>query len=157
MQTQSMTAALGIIKVGGIAIGKMKTLRCTESIRRVPVGGIGQLHKDELDAVDWDGMLNCSAFAVDLRRALIPGSLNRQVQNVTEWETQVLLQEDGITIDIMRKVKDTTAGGLIIPKLEIFCSIRGCFSTQEGWDLTDGQVAGRDANFQYTTPFIFPL
>lgn len=157
-QKSTLSAPLAIIKVKGVAIGKMKTIRCTESMRLAPVGGIGQLHKDELKTVDWNGMLNCSAFLVDLSLALIPGSLNRNVQSVQQWENTILLQEDGVQIDIMRKVAaSTTPGGIIIPTLQVVASIVGCFISKEGWDITEGQVSGRDCDFEYTTPIIFPV
>ena len=158
MAKDTLSAPIAIIKVKGVAIGAMKTIRCTESMRLVPVAGIGQLHKDELKVVDWTGMLNCSSFLIDLSLPVIPGSLNRQVNSVADWENTVLLQEDGVQIDIMRKVKSsTTPGGIIIPKLEVVASIMGCFMSKEGWDVTQGQVSGRDCDFEYTTPIIFPI
>lgn len=153
----TLSAPLAIIKVGGRAIGKMKTIRCTETMRLAPVGGIGQLRKDELKVVDWAGHLNCSSFLVDLSLAVIPGSLNRRVQNVTDWENNILLQENGVQIDIMRKVAAVGGGGLSLTQLVVVASITGCFISREGWDITNGQVSGRDCDFEYLTPIIFPV
>jgi len=157
MATSTLNAPIAIIKVGGVAIGKMKNVRCTESFRLVPIAGIGQLHKDEMKVVDWSGSLNCSSWLVNLYAPMIPGSLNRQVNSIQDFENTLLLQEDGVQIDIMRKVAlSTNAQGIIIPTLEVVASILGCFISREGWDLSEGQVSGRNCDFEYTTPFIFP-
>lgn len=158
MATKVMTAPLGIIKVNGFPIGKMKSIRCTETIRRGTVKGIGTIYSSEAPALDWNGTLSCSAYTIDLRKEVIPGSLSRQVQTPQDWENLLLLSEDGVQIDIMRKVKKAiTPGGLITVAYELFVSIKGAFATREGFDLSEGQISGRDVDFEYLTPFLFPI
>lgn len=158
MADKVMTAPIAIIKVGGVAIGKMKSIRCSESIRRQKVVGIGTLIASEYPPLDWSGTLNCGAFAIDLRREVIPGSLLRRANTIQEWEDTLLLKSDGVQIDIMRKVQDTVnSNGIIVPKLEVFASIRGCFITRESFDISEGQISGRDADFEYSTPILFPI
>lgn len=153
-----MHAALAIIKVGGIAIGKMKSIRCSESYRRVKVVGLGKLSADEAPPVDWSGSLNCGAFLVDLRKALIPGSMNRQVNRITDWENSILFQDEGVTIDILRKVKIAEGQrGIPVVGYEVFASIRGCFVSRESFDISEGQISGRDVDFEYINPILFPI
>lgn len=155
--TKTMTAPLAIIKVGGQPIGKMRNLRLTENIRRGKVLGLGSLTPSELPALEWDGSLNCGFYLIDFSNEVIAQSLLRKVQSLDEFIDTVLLQENGITIDVLRKVKDTvSANGVITPKLEIFASIQGCFMTREGFDISESQISGRDADFEYLTPIIFP-
>lgn len=155
-----MTAPIGIIKVGGIAIGKMKSIRCTENIRRGRVTGIGQLTPDELPALEWSGTLNCGTYAISFDESPIVKALIRKVNTIDEWVNTVLLEENGVQIDIMKKVKNGAADpvtGIILSQLVVFASIKGCFATREGFDISEGQIGGRDCDFEYTTPILYPL
>ena len=160
MATKTLTAPLAVIKVNGIVIGKMKDIRVTENIRRGRVSGIGQLTPDELPALEWSGSLNCGFYAVEFKIEVMKAALVRNVNTLDEFVDTVLLQENGIQIDVMRKVKDTgpdPATGIIVSRLEVFASVKGCFLTREGFDISEGQISGRDADFEYTTPILFPL
>jgi hypothetical protein len=160
MAQKTLTAPLALIKVNGIVIGKMKNIRCTENIRRGRVSGIGQLTPDELPALEWSGTLNCGFYAVEFAVGIMKSALIRNVNTLDEFVDTVLLQENGIQIDVTRKVKDTgpdPTTGIIVSKLEIFASVKGCFLTREGFDISEGQISGRDADFEYTTPILFPL
>lgn len=153
-----MTAPLAVIKVNGIVVGKMKSIRCTENFRRGKVVGIGRLTASEIPVLDWNGTLNCGAFLIDLRQAVIPGAHQRVVQTPQQWEDTILLQDEGVQIDILRKVTASrTAGGIYVPKLEVVASIKGCFMNRESFDISEGQISGRDCDFEYTTPFLFPI
>lgn len=157
MATKTMTAPLAVIKVNGVPVGKMKNIRVTENIRRGKVVGLGSLAASELPALEWDGTLNCSSYLINFSKEVLQGALPREVQTVEEFVNTVLLQEDGVQIDILRKVKDfIQPNGVIVPKLEIFATISGCFATREGFDISESQISGRDQDFQYLTPIIFP-
>lgn len=156
-----MTAPLAVIKVGGVAIGKMKNIRVTENIRRGRVTGIGKLTPDELPALEWSGTLNCGFYMVtlDSQDVLTKKGLLRNVNTSQEFVDTVLLQEEGLQIDILKKVKGTinTETGIITPKYEVFATIRGCFSTREGFDISEGQISGKDCDFEYKDPILFPV
>jgi hypothetical protein len=161
MAQKVMTAPLAIIKVDGVAIGKMKNIRVTETIRRGTVQGIGRLTASELPAIGWSGSLSAGFYSITFNNQdkLIKSALLRNVNNLQEFVNTVLLQEDGITIDIMKKVKDyqDPNTGIIYPELEVFASVRGAFSTKEGFDISEGQISGRDVDFDYLTPILFPV
>ena len=153
-----MTAPLAIVKTNGIPVGKMKNIRLTENIRRGAVRGLGTLTPSELPALEWSGSLSCSYYLINFSNEAIQKALFRNVQNIDQFIDTILLQEDGVTIDIMRKVKDfSQANGVIVPKLEIFASIKGAFLTREGFDISENAISGRDADFEYTTPVIYPV
>ncbi len=153
-----MSAPLAIIRVNGIAVGKMKSIRCTETIRRTPVVGLGQLVASEYAPTGWSGQLNCGFFMIDMRKSAIPGALLRVTQTVQEWEDTLLLSNSGVQIDIMRKVQDVLLpNGVISSKLEVFSSIKGAFINRESFDISDGQISGRDVDFDYSTPILFPI
>jgi hypothetical protein len=156
-----LTAPLAVIKVGGVAIGKMKNVRVTENIRRGRVTGIGKLTPSEVPAIDWSGSLSAGFYSITFNNQdqLIKKSLLRNVNNIQEWVDTVLLQEDGIQVDIMKKIKDSVDPdtGIITPTYEVFASIRGAFATKEGFDISEGQISGRDVDFEYITPILFPV
>jgi hypothetical protein len=161
MAVKVMTAPLAIIKVNGVAIGKMKNIRCTENIRRGRVQGIGELTPSEVPALEWSGTLNAGFYSITFNNQdeLIKTALLRNVNTLQEFVDTVILQETGITIDIMKKVKDyqDPATGIIYPLLEVFATIIGAFSTKEGFDISEGQISGRDVDFEYITPILFPI
>jgi hypothetical protein len=158
MADKSLTAPLAIVKVSGIAVGKLKSIRCTESVRLGRIIGLGRINPSELPPLDWNGTLNAGSFLIDLRQAIFPGSSQRICQTVEEWQDTLCLNTDGVQVDILRKVFGSrNAAGIIIPAFEIVASIKGCFANRESFDITESQISGRDMDFEYMTPFLFPI
>jgi hypothetical protein len=161
MGNRVMTAPLAIIKVNGVAVGKMKSIRVNEQIQRGNVQGIGELTPQELPALKWSGTLNAGFYSITFNNqdSLIKNALLRNVNNLQEFVDTVLLQENGIQIDIMKKVKDyqDPTTGIIYPQFELFASVRSCFATKESFDISEGQISGRDVDFEYMTPILFPV
>lgn len=166
-----LTAPLAIIRVNGITVGKMRNIRCTEQLRRARVVGLGQLVVDELPAVEWNGTLSCEFMTIDLKKSMIPGAINRIADSIETWTNTVLLQDDGVQIDILKRVKNPQQPDALFPNvspdpnfiqrnitgdLEVFASIKGCFLTREGFNISEGSISGRDVEFEYTTPIIYP-
>lgn len=157
MATKTMTAPLAIVKVNGVPVGKMKNLRITETIRRGKVLGLGELVPSEVPALEWDGTLNCGFYLINFSQQVIQGAWPRAVQTIDEFVNTMLLQQEGVQIDIIRKVFGSQASnGVITPNFEVFASIVGCFATREGFDITESQISGRDMDFQYISPILFP-
>jgi hypothetical protein len=158
MSDRTMTAALCLIKVGGVAIGKGKSIQITETIRRAPVVGIGKLAASELPALGWTGTLNMGFFLIDFSQSAIPGAILRVAQSIQSWEDTLILQEDGVQIDLMRKVKvSQNAAGIITAGLEVFASVKGAFANRESFDITEQQISGRNVDFDYLTPILYPI
>lgn len=156
-----MTAPLAIVKVGGVAIGKMKNIRVTESIQRGKVTGIGRLTPEEVPAIGWSGTLSAGQYAVKIngQDQLTKSGILRNVNNLQEFVDTVLLQEEGLTIDILKKVKDfqDPQTKIIYPQYEIYASVRGAFATREGFDISEGQISGKDVDFEYINPILFSI
>lgn len=155
-----MTAPLAIIKVNGVAVGRAKSLQCTETFRRGDVVGIGKLAASEKPILGWTGSLNMGFFLIDFSQSPIPNAILRVAQSVQQWEDTLVLQEDGVQIDLMRKVAVPSLGsniGIITSGLEIFASIKGCFANRESFDISEGQISGRNVDFDYITPILFPI
>ncbi len=165
MAKKTMTAPLAIIKVqtltGPVAIGKMKDLRITETLRRGRVSGIGKLTPDELPATEWSGSLSCDFYLMDFKIEAIAGMLPRYEPGMTieDFVNTVILEEEGIQLDIMRKEKvaKNPVTGIITSQLAIFATVKGAFITREGMNISEGQISGRNAEFEYINPIIYSI
>lgn len=155
-----MTAPLAIIQINSVTVGKMKNVRITEQIRRGRVTGLGSLTPSELPALEWSGSLTCSSYTINfnlLANVAKKGTF-RNANSLEEWANAILFQEDGLEISILRKVKDgaiDTETGLVTTKYETFAKVAGAFATREGFDIQEGQISGRDTEFEYTTPILY--
>lgn len=61
-------------------------------------------------------------------------------------------------IAILRKVKDgdiDAETGLAKTKYETFAKTVGAFMTREGFDIQEGQISGRDTEFEYLQPILY--
>lgn len=160
MPVEVMTAPLAVIKVKGIAIGKMKNIRVSERFNRQKVTGLGQLLADEVPVTSWEGTLSCSFFLINFFKSQIPNAIIRLANTIDEWTDTVLLQENGVQVDILRKVADSQprdGSKVIQSRFEVFASVKGCFMNSESFDISEGSIGGRETEFMYTTPIIFPL
>lgn len=156
-QDKVITGPMAIIRVDGVPVGKMKNIRVTESFRRGKVTGLGQLFADELPVLDFDGTFSCSFYNIDLRKSMIPGAINRAVQDTEQATAMLLLQEVGIQVDILKRVKTGVQNGVPTYKLVIYATIKYAFLTRESYDISEGQISGRDTDFQFTEMTTFPI
>ena len=158
--TRVMTAPLAIIKINSVTVGKMKNVRITETIRRGRVTGVGRLNPEELPALEWSGSLSCSSYTINFNLLANVSKLGtfRNAATVEEWANAILLQEAGLDISILRKVKDgeiDTETGLVKTKYETFAKVNAAFATREGFDVQEGQISGRDTDFEYLEPILY--
>ena len=155
-----MTAPLAIIQINSVTVGKMKNVRITENIRRGRVAGVGQLNPSELPALEWQGQMSCSSYTINfnlLANKLKKGTF-RNAGSLESWANAILLQEDGLEIALLRKVKDgeiDAETGLVATKYENFAKVNGAFATREGFNLQEGQISGRDTDFEYLEPILY--
>lgn len=155
-----MTAPLAVIQFNGVTIGKMKNVRVTETIRRGKVTGIGRLTPDSIPALEWNGSLTCSHYTINfnlLANYMKKGTF-RNADTVENWANAILLQEDGLEIAILKKVKDGEIDpdtGMVNAKYETFAKATGAFATREGFDIQEGQISGRDTEFEYINPILY--
>ena len=158
--TRVMTAPLAIIKINSVTVGKMKNVRITETIRRGRVTGVGRFNPEELPALEWSGSLSCSSYTINFNLLANVSKLGtfRNAATVEEWANAILLQEAGLEISILRKVKDgeiDTETGLVKTKYETFAKVNAAFATREGFDVQEGQISGRDTDFEYLEPILY--
>lgn len=167
-QDKVLYGAIAIIKVKGVSIGKMQSVRINESYQRVPVSeGLGSIYDAEFPVTKFKGQCTCSFFEVDYTKSGIPGAINRifgsKIQsqiasgnNVSNFEDQLVLDDAGVDLEIYKKVTDIIdpATGLIIPKAVPYASLRGMVIESDNVNISDGQVSGRDQSFMYKRPVV---
>lgn len=157
---RAMTAPLAIIQINSVTVGKMKNVRLTENIRRGRVGGIGRMTPSELPALEWQGTLSCSAYTINFNLLLnkLKRGFYRNAGSLEAWANALLLEENGLEISVLRKVKDGEIDpetGMVNTKYETFAKVTGAFATREGFDIQEGQISGRDGDFEYLEPVLF--
>lgn len=146
-EAKTLTAPLAIIKVNGVSIGKMRNIRVTENIRRGRVVGIGEVTPSELPVLEWNGTLNVGQYAIKLDTDILK-SMSRNFSSTADFVKNLLFNQ-GIQVDILQKVKDNNE-----VKETTFATIKGVYLTSEGFDISEGQIGGRDATFEYTDPIL---
>ena len=157
---KAMTAPLAIIQINSVTVGKMKNVRLTENVRRGRVGGIGRMTPTELPALEWQGTLSCSAYTINFNLLLnkLKKEFYRNAGSLEAWANALLLEENGLEISILRKVNDGEIDpdtGMVNTKYETFAKVTGAFATREGFDIQEGQISGRDGDFEYLEPVLF--
>lgn len=162
--SQVLTGALAIIKINGKPIGKMKNIRVSERINRGRVSGIGELTPQELPALQWDGTVSCSFYSIEWENDGVAGvegnpaiGVTRVAGSVPEWVEGLILQEQGVDLDIFKKVQDAVdpvTGLLKSNNPKPFARIEGMFLDGDNFDIAENQISGRDQSFQYINPII---
>lgn len=165
------SGALAVIKVNGQPVGLMRNLRISESMRRIPVRGLGAIIPSEAAVVEWAGSVSCSFFEIDYLTSGIPGAILRAVglgnqvskiatgNNIPNFEDNLVLDTTGVELDVYKKVTDVIdkTTGLINPKIIPYAIVGRCFIESDNVTLDEGNISGRDQSFTYLDPIVFPL
>jgi|JI9StandDraft_2_1071091.scaffolds.fasta_scaffold53478_2 hypothetical protein len=158
MADKVLHGALAIIRRNGTAIGKMKNVRWTETLRDQEVRGLGTIFTLESPVVSHGGTLTCDFYEVDFAKTGVPGAIRRDVQTNQEFEDQILLR-DGLQLDIFKKVEDLVDPntGLKTAKAIPYAVIRELYLNSEGADISEGAISGHNQSFRFNAPVIFPV
>lgn len=154
----TMTAARAIIKVNGVAIGYMRTLRITESKQRGTVMGLGEVTKKERPLLSINCTWACDFYLIDLKTTGIPGLDNREVQSTEQYkDTQILL---AIPVDIVVYKKDvlTVVGGVVTQtQNNVLCTLKDVYLDQTSWDVSENAISMFNQSGEYTNPVILSI
>lgn len=159
-----LTGAIALIRVNGNVVGRMKTVRCQESFRRQPVKGIGTILPSEEAVTDWEGTLSCDFMEVRFEETGIPNAIRRKFANAASrvltgdvsFEDQLVLDTDGVQVDIFKKVKDViNPDGTIKPKLEPYAIVKRCLIESDSFDISEGSISGHSQSFKYLDPVTY--
>jgi hypothetical protein len=159
-----MTGAIALIKVDGQVIGKMKGIRCQENMRRLPVRGLGTILPSEQAVVEWEGTLSCEFMEIEFQSTGIKNAVRRIFPNIASqvlngnasFEDQLVLDVDGVQVDIFKKVTDVIGtDGVIKPKLKPYAIVRQCLIESDSFDISEGAIAGHSQSFKYLLPLTY--
>lgn len=162
--TTTFTGAIALIKSSGIVIGKIRGIRGSETMRRLPTRGCGTILPSEQSVVEWDGTVSCDFIEVNFRDTGIINAIRRVFPNIASqvltgqpsFEDQLVLDTDGVELDIFKKVTDVIgANGIIKPKLKPYAIIKRCLIDSEGFDISDGALVSHSQSFKYLDPITY--
>jgi len=164
MEDKVLTGAIALIKVEGKVIGKMKSVRCQEQIRRQPVRGIGTILPSEQAVIEWEGTLSCEFMEVEFKKSGITNAIRRIFPNIASqvligeasFEDQLVLDTEGVQVDIFKKVTDViNPDGTIKPKLKPYAIVKKCLIESDSFDISEGSIAGHSQSFKYMVPLTY--
>lgn len=156
-----LTGAIALIKVQGVVVGLMRSVRVQESFRRTPVRGIGTILPSEQAVTEWDGTLTCDFMEISFFNTGIRNAITREIGNIgsqvdsgnTSFEDELILNSDGVQVDIFKKIKDViNSDGTIKPKLVPHVTIKRCLIENESLDISEGGISGHNQSFKYLDP-----
>lgn len=158
MEPKVMTGALAVIKYRGTAIGYMRGITINENVNRSPVTQLGSILPVEVPATGWSGTISCDFFELNFKRGGIPQAIIRDVQTNTEFENNIVLDYEGIQIDVYKREADAIDPETkkISAKLTPYATVRRAFITTDNTNTNEGSVSGRNQSFMYIDPVIIP-
>lgn len=160
MAEKTLTAPLAIIEIGGVAVGKMRTLRVTENIQRGDVRGIGTLISTEKPALGINCSFTASSYFVDITKlgTIKNPFVKRGVSdNIKIFTDTLLLKDSGVNIHLYRKIEKTSDPntGLVLESgKEKIGVIYNAFMDSQSFDINEGAVSGSDLSGTYLDPII---
>jgi hypothetical protein len=163
IEDKVLTGAIALIKVNGVVIGKMRSVRVQEQFRRMEVRGLGTILPSEAPVVEWSGSLNCEFMSIDFKNDGIKDAVRRALPNIASqvlnggqsFEDQLVLDYDGVQVDIFKKIADIIdSKGNIKPKLVPYAIVRNCLIESDSFDISEGSIAGHSQSFKYLKPVV---
>lgn len=157
MAETTFTAPLAIIKIGGVAVGRIKDLQFTENVQRGEVQGIGEVNLQEVPVISTRCTFTASSFLIDLRKF---GTIKdpfwpMEAKNFSEMANTFILNEKPVTISIYRKkAGNINADGIVtsLADAERVAVIPNCYMDSKTFSLSDGQIAGKNLSGRYLEP-----
>lgn len=163
-QPKVLTGAIALIRVKGQVVGKIKSVRYQENMRRIPIRGLGTILPSEQAVTEWDGSFSCDFFEMKYDTTGIPDAIKRRFTSSRSqvligqesFEDQLVLDTEGVQIDIFKKVSDIIdpVTGIIKPALQPYAIITKALIESDSFDISDGNVAGHSQSFKCLEPVI---
>lgn len=152
------TGAIAIIKRYGKAVGHMRDVTVNENFQRAEVKQLGSILPLEKPVVGWAGSLSCGFYFIDFVKSGIPDAVKRQVQNNGEFENNIVLDHDGVQIDLYKRLKDVIDPETkkITPKEAPVCTVRRALIESDNLTVSEGGVSGKNQSFSFLDPVILP-
>lgn len=160
-----LTGSIAIIKSGGKVIGKLKSWRASENITRGDVQGIGTVLSSEVPVLKVKGSLSCSQMTISYKDGIIPNAIRRNIPNIASQvfagnasiEDNLVLEDQGLTIELYKKVKDVVdpSTGFIKPKAVPFAIVTRAFLETSNLEVSEAAISGMDQTFSFLDPIAY--
>lgn len=157
-----MHGSIAVIKVGGIAIGRMRSISAQESYQRLDVQGLGTIYTQEAPVVKFSGTLTCEFMSISFANEGIRDAIRRDLPNLASrvFEGEVSLEDQlsidsdrGVQIDVFKKIEGViNPDGTIKPKAVPYAIIRNCLIESDSFNISEGAIAGKNQSFRFLTP-----
>lgn len=164
MAASALHGAIALVKVNGNYVSLMKSWDISEQGQRLGVQGLGTILNSEAPITKWSCSLTCDFIATfSIQTSGIPGALNRAFANAksavasggTSFEDQLVLNTNGVQVDLFTKVQDVLdANGNIKPKLIPFASIHDALIETDRYTVSENSFGGHNQTFIYLTPIL---
>lgn len=151
------TAPLAIVKINGIAVGKLRSLQFTENIQRGEVQGLGELTLQEVPALSIKCQFQADSYLIELKKL---GNIDDPFWPINasteqEFVNSILLGEVGVDLFVYSKIPKTTNGKIITNIDDFLIGIASeCFMNSKSMNIQEGQVAGKNISGIYLTPMM---
>jgi hypothetical protein len=160
MADKTLTAPLAIIEIGGVAVGKIRSLRVTENVQRGDVKGVGTLISVEKPALAINCTFTASSYFVDIRKlGTIDNPFIRRGtgDSVEIFTNTLLLRDSGVNIHLYRKTEKTydEATKLVTETgKEKIGVIYNAYMDSQSFDINEGSISGSDLSGSYLDPIL---
>lgn len=157
-ETKVFTAALAIIEIGGIAVGKIRNLQFTENIQRADVQGLGRLTLSEVPPVSIRCSFTADSYMVDFNKL---GDVEdpfwpTKAKTAKEFADTLLLGEKGVNLHVYSKIPAagaTDENGIITATENYKMGVAAnCFLDSRVFNVQENQVAGKNLTGRYLEP-----
>lgn len=153
-----MTAPRAVIKRNGKAVGYIRNIRCTETMTRGSVKGVGRLTKRELPALGITCNWSCDQYLINLRDSGIPDVNNRATGTLNKYIDTLTLAEQPVDIYILKKEAVTIVNGVVTQSKEgEFAVLRDVYLNSSSWDITEDQISAHNQSGEYLEPIILSI
>jgi hypothetical protein len=158
VENKTLTGAIAIIKYRGVAIGHMRNVQVSETFTRADVRELGNILPLEAPVTQWSGTIQCGFYEIDFTRSGVPNALKRDSQDNNEFQNNVVLEYDGVQIDIYKRIQDAIDPETrkVTPVEKPYATVRRALIESDSIDITEGAVSGRNQSFRYLDPVIQP-
>jgi hypothetical protein len=90
---------------------------------------------------------------INLNDSGLPDAVKRDVPSIQQWVDNVLLQETGVDLVLLKKEKiSANPDGNINAGFTEIGVIKNLFLTSDSFNISEGSISARNQEFVYTTP-----
>lgn len=161
---ETFSAPLAIIRAGnsGAAIGKIRNLNFQEQIQRGNVQGLGVVTLQEVPATLITCNFSASTYAINMKKF---GTIKDPFSPITaisaeQYLNSILLGEAPVQLHVYKRIPTRIPQNFTAEELlqnsevseETVAIIQDCYLTSKTFEISEGQVAGKNINGVYLTP-----